>query len=145
MAGFIDAEEQNILDHFFGGTALASPDATHWIALFTTNPTDAGTGGTEVTGGAYVRDSYTNNVTNWPAASGTAPALKSNGIAITFIQATANWGTIVGFGIYDASTAGNLIAWGPLDSSVTINTNDTFNIAVGALKHRLGDPGDSFT
>jgi hypothetical protein len=30
---------------------------------------------------------------------------------ITFPQATANWGTVTSFGLYDASTSGNLLAW----------------------------------
>ena len=144
MSGFIDAEEANILNHFFGGTALASPDATHYIGLFTTLPVDAGTGGVEPTGGAYARQSYTNNATNWPAASGTAPTLKQNGVAITFPTATANWGTIVGWAVFDAITAGNIVQFGPLDANVTISINDIFNLAVNSIKIRLGDPSDSY-
>jgi hypothetical protein len=30
---------------------------------------------------------------------------------ITFPQATANWGTVTSFGLYDASTSGNLLGW----------------------------------
>ncbi|HWO72743.1 MAG TPA: hypothetical protein VNN21_04225, partial [Dehalococcoidia bacterium] len=65
-----------------------------------------------------------------PAASGGA---KSNGAAITFPQATANWGTVVAFGIFDASTGGNLIAWADLMSSVAVNSGQTAQFAVGDL------------
>lgn len=44
-------------------------------------------------------------------ASGSAPATIANGSGITFPTATANWGTTVAFGLYDASTSGNLMIW----------------------------------
>lgn len=46
-----------------------------------------------------------------PAASGTAPSTIANGSIVTFAQATASWGTVIAFGLYDASTSGNLLAW----------------------------------
>lgn len=39
-----------------------------------------------------------------------ASAVTSNA-TITFPQATANWGTVTSFGLYDASTSGNLLGW----------------------------------
>lgn len=44
-------------------------------------------------------------------ASGSAPATISNGAGITFPTASANWGTAIGFGLYDASSSGNLLVW----------------------------------
>ena len=41
----------------------------------------------------------------------TAPANITNGASVTFPQATGNWGTIVAFGLYDASSSGDLLAW----------------------------------
>jgi hypothetical protein len=72
----------------------------------------------------------TNNGTNWPAASGGA---KSNGAAITFPQATASWGTVTHFGILDAATSGNLLCWGALSASKTIDAGDTPSFAAGEL------------
>jgi hypothetical protein len=97
--------ELELLDHVLGGSAYAAPGTLH-VALFTAAPTDAG-GGTEVTGGSYARVAVTNNLTNFPSANP-----KVNGTAITFPLATADWGTIVAFGIFDASTSGNLLYWG---------------------------------
>jgi hypothetical protein len=102
-----DFLELELLDHVLGNAAYTAPGTIH-VALFTAAPTDAG-GGTEVTGGSYARVAVTNNATNFPAASG---GLKQNGTAITFPQATADWGTIVAFGLFDASTSGNLLYWG---------------------------------
>jgi hypothetical protein len=41
----------------------------------------------------------------------TSPANVTNGATIAYPQATANWGSVVAFGIYDALSGGNLIAW----------------------------------
>ena len=50
------------------------------------------------------------------AASGTAPSVITNSAAITFAQATASWGTVLAFGLYDALSSGNLLAWDFLGS-----------------------------
>jgi hypothetical protein len=123
-----DYLENKILDLILGNTAfsLAGP---LYIGLYTAPPTDAG-GGTEVSGGSYARVSVTQNTTNWPNASGGS---KSNGAAVTFPTATASWGTVSHFGIFDASTAGNLLRWGALSASKTIGSGDTASFAAGAL------------
>ena len=159
-----------------------------FLALFTAAPTsDAGTGGTEVSGGSYARvqvagtltangtistgsSSITMNVSNpgWVVAgmnvydttnnkqigtvltySGTALTLTANAsnngsgstdvlsfsafapptassgnepgttpgtivntnATITFVQASASWGTVLAWAIYDAVTSGNMIFW----------------------------------
>jgi len=103
-----DYLERQVINENLGGTAWAAP-ATLYVALFTVMPGEDGTGGTEVTGGAYARVAVTNNTTNWGAALGSGTGTKSNQTVITFPTATANWGTVVGFGIYDAAAAGNLL------------------------------------
>lgn len=120
--------ENELLDHWLGNAAFSAP-ATVYIALFTAAPSDAG-GGTEVSGGSYARVAVTNNATNWPAASGGS---KSNGTAITFPAATANWGTVVAVGIFDASTSGNLLAWSTLENSRSIFTTDVPSFAAGQI------------
>ena len=129
MAGsFSDFLELELLDHVFGNAAYTAP-ATLYVSLFTAAPSDTG-GGTEVSGGSYARVAVTNNATNFPAASGGA---KSNGTVITFPAPTANWGTVVAFGIHDAASAGNLLAWATLTTNRTINSGD------GAPKFAIGD------
>lgn len=44
-------------------------------------------------------------------ASGTAPSTMTNGAVVSFPQATGSWGTVIAFGLYDASSSGNLLAW----------------------------------
>lgn len=132
MAGsFSDYLEAKVLNEVFGATAFAAP-GTLYVALFTAAPSDSG-GGTEVTGGSYARIAVTNNTTNWPNATGTSPTSKSNGTVITFPTATANWGTVVAFGIFDASSGGNLLVWADLNANRTVNSGDTTSFAVSAL------------
>ncbi|MFL9934228.1 hypothetical protein P0D88_34775 [Paraburkholderia sp. RL18-103-BIB-C] len=121
--------EQNLLKHLLGVTAMTMPAALY-VALYTTTPTmPAGTGGVEVTGGAYARQPITFGVT------GSGPAVGNNSALVTFPTATASWGTVVGAALYDAATGGNLIDAGPLTSSKTIGTGDVF--AVPASNYTL--------
>jgi hypothetical protein len=127
MAGsFSDYLENKVLDLLFNATAY-TPPSSWYFALFTAAPSDSG-GGTEVTGGSYARVAVTRNTTNFPAASGGA---LSNGSAITWPTATANWGTVVAVGVYDAASAGNLICWATLATNRTVNSGDTFRINTG--------------
>jgi hypothetical protein len=108
---------EGILQHITGYSAIfAAPTA--YVALFTTAPTDdTGAGAVEVSGGGYARVATAAGTTGtWGAAStGTDPTtIANNGsgaAAITFATATASWGTVVAFGLYDAASAGNLLAW----------------------------------
>ena len=124
MAGsFSDYLENKVLDAIFGQTALPAI-GTVYFALFTDSNTatqrDAGTV-TEVSTGTwtnYARVAVTNNTTNFPNASAGS---KSNANAVSFGTATTTGNvTVTAFGIYDASTAGNLLCWGDLSASQTV-------------------------
>jgi hypothetical protein len=130
MSGKSDYLENKLLDHVLGGPDYVRP-ATVYVALYTVTPGDAG-GGTEVTGGSYARAAATNNDTNWPGASGGA---KANGTTITFAQATADWGTVVAFGIFDALAAGNLLVWGPVTPNKSVPNGATASFAIGELDY----------
>lgn len=137
MAGFTNYLEGKVLDLIFGATAYSVP-GTIYAALFTTCPIDDGTGGTEVSGGSYARVAITNNTTNFPNATLGNPSTKKNGTVITFPTATANWGTVIGMGFYDASSAGNLLAWSPLTGTsyaYTAATSDTFTAPGSAFSN----------
>lgn len=126
MANTTNTTLPRILDSQFGGAATVSV-ATHYWALFTVAPTSSG-GGTEVSTGSYARVAVTNNSTNYPNTSGN---VKSNGTAIVWPTSTGAWGNIVAWGIYDASSAGNLLFWGNLTSSQNMNSGDAFQFAIG--------------
>lgn len=184
MPGLSDYFAKNQLSYLAGETAFPSLPAIY-LALFTAAPSDAGSGGTEVSGGSYARlqiagevttnasTSTSSNVLNFSsvpswvtigmtardttsssitggqtvtavssttvtlsanvnatvnsgdaivfsafgsasASSGSEPATSPANIinvcALAFAKATANWGTVVFFGFYDALTSGNFLA-----------------------------------
>ena len=109
MVGFTDRISRGVLDHVTGKTALVTVVTPSFLGLFTAVGTDVGTGFTEVTGGSYARVSMAGAA--WNAAGGTSPSTVTNASAATFPAATANWGTVIAFGLFDASTAGNLLFW----------------------------------
>lgn len=114
--------ETELLDHVFAGNAYTSP-STVYVGLFTSNPAEDGSG-TEVSGGSYVRKAGSFSVTGNTATT-TA--------AIEFPTATASWGTITHIGIYDASSAGNLLAYAALTASKAIASGDVFRIPTGDI------------
>lgn len=119
--------ENALINATLRNTAFTSP-ATVYLALYTTDPTDADSG-TEVSGNAYARQSITFGAPSNGVSTNTA--------AIEFPQATGSWGTVAYVGIRDASTAGNLLYHTPLDASKTIATGDVFRVAVGSLSVTL--------
>ena len=120
--GATDIEERTIADNRFG----SGTPATWYFAVSTTVPNDDGTNITEPSGGSYARVAVTNNTTNFPAASTTSGVTsKTNGTNITFPNPTANWGVIVAYAIFDASSGGNARYVDPLDSAITVNSGAT--------------------
>jgi hypothetical protein len=127
MAEMSNHLENALINATLRNTSYTSP-ATIYVALYTSDPTDANTG-TEVSGGSYARTSVTF-------------AAPSNGVSLsnadcTFPQATANWGTIGWIGLMDALTSGNLLYHTALDASKIIESGDIFKIASGSLSVQL--------
>lgn len=123
MAEMSNFLENALINATLRNTSYTSP-ATVYLALYTSDPTDADTG-TEVAGNAYVRQAIT-----FGAPSN---GVSTNSAAIEFPQATGSWGTVSYVGIRDASSAGNLLFHTPLDASKAIATGDVFRIAIGSL------------
>lgn len=119
--------ENALINGTLRATTYTAP-STVYVALFTSDPTDAGSG-TEVSGGSYARQSATFGAPSNGASVTTAD--------ITFPTATGNWGTVGWIGIYDALTTGNLLYHTALDASKTIETGDIFKISAGNLSVTL--------
>lgn len=124
--------EAAMLDHRYGGPSYTRP-ATVYMAAFTAMgteaQTDAGTNLAEPSSGAYARVAITNNGT---VLTRTGSVL-SNVSTITFPTPTADWGLILGGGVYDAASGGNLLDWATLDDQPMILTGDVLSIAAGAF------------
>ena len=119
-----NAFETSTLSYLLTVDAVTRP-TTWYVALFTSDPTDTGAAGTEVTGFGYARTLVTFSVTG---------ATASNTAGVEFPAATGGaWGTVSHIGIMDASTAGNMIIHSALTASKAIADGDVFRIPTGDL------------
>lgn len=151
MAGLTNGATDNILNWMKGttwpttaiGTApgWGAAPTTVYVGLFTTNPTsDVSTanGSTEVSGNAYARQPITcaSQFSAISTPSGTTREI-SNSAIITFPTPTgAGWGSVIGVGIFDSVTTGQLLWWASI-SSQAIGTGVVASFAIGALKLQM--------
>lgn len=125
MGSFSNYLENKILDHVFKTASFTVP-TNIYIALSTADPTESGGSIAEPSGNAYARTACN----AWDAAVSGAIA---NTNTVTFPEATGSWGTITHFALYDASSNGNMLAFGALSQSKAITTGDTAQFAAGAI------------
>jgi len=130
MGSFSDYWENKILDHIFGKGSYAPP--TIYVGLSIADPTDSGSGLSEPSGNGYAR--VQTSASDWNAA---ANGSLNNAGNITFAQATGDWGAITHFALFDAATAGNMLAHGALNQSKSINESDTARFEAGDLNISL--------
>jgi hypothetical protein len=126
MGGFSDYWENKILDHIFGKGSYTPPAI--YVGLSTADPTDDGSGLAEPSGNGYAR--VQTSASEWNAASNGS---LDNASDISFAQATGSWGTITHFAMFDAATAGNMLAHGVLSQSKSISESDTARFEAGDL------------
>ncbi len=151
MAGATNTEEAAILDQRLDVAGL-------YLALYTVLPADDGTGGTEVMGGPgtgnYARKAIQGTgPTDWNAAvvspADGFPSYKTgprSTVTWAFGVPSADWGDVVGFGIYAASTGGSPRYVGSLNSPQTILNGATapqFD-STHQVTVQIGDEGDTF-
>jgi len=123
MSAMSDYLELKFLDHFTGTASTSAPSAVY-IGLSTASLADDNSG-TELTGNNYARKA----ITFGSASSGSI----TNNNNVEFNSATGNWGTVSHFGIFDASSSGNLLFHGAFTASKTIQTGDILKVASGSL------------
>jgi hypothetical protein len=127
MAEMSNFLENALINATLRNTTYTSP-ATVYVSLWTSDPTDAGSG-TEVSGGSYARTAVT--------MGAPSNGVSLNSADVTFPTATASWGTVGWIGINDALTTGNLLYHTPLDTAKTIDSGDIFKISTGNLSVTL--------
>jgi hypothetical protein len=108
MVGMTEYVADSVLAWLVGKTAMPSLP-TVYVGLFTAVGLDDGTGFTEVSGGSYARVVTAGG--DWSTPSGSSPVVIENASQILFPQATADWGSVVAFGLFDAVSGGSLLAW----------------------------------
>jgi len=138
MSALSDYLEAALLDFLLNDGALSSPDV--YLALYTSDPTDADVG-TEVSGGGYARVQVHPSGGDSPAFAAAAsdpPGFKvANADDITFPTATEAWGTVTHFALRDAASGGNPLFHGAFDDSKTVGVDDVFKLTAGNLVLRL--------
>lgn len=134
-----------LADAALRGQPISFP-ATRYVALFTGLPTRAG-GGAELVAAGYSRVPIASSLANWSgtqgagttsASSGTSAQI-SNNIAISWGVITVAWNMIVGIGLYDAASSGNLWDFGRIVDAEgdpitrSFGVGDTVSFAPGML------------
>lgn len=119
--------ENKILDHSLGLTTYTKPAAVY-LALFTSDPGETGSG-TEVSTGGYARQAIV-----FSAASGGAT---SNTSSLTFTASGSGFGTVTHLAIYDAITGGNLLYYSSVGTPRTIAAGESLLLAAGDFDIQL--------
>jgi hypothetical protein len=122
-----------LLDLMFRNQAYSKP-ATH-VALAVSALADADTDITakECSGTSYARVQVNINGGSSPTWDLAASGALDNTHAITFPAAGGSWSTIVGVGICDAASGGNLLFYDNAMADQAVGTGDTVSFAIGAL------------
>jgi hypothetical protein len=115
-----------VVGHVLRNSSFSSSNA--YVALFSGHPVTFGLGA-ELTGGGYSRVQA-----GFTVSGSTA----KNTSEIKFPRATADWYSVVFYGIVDAATNGNILFWGLLPVSRQVYTGETFFISASALYIGLG-------
>lgn len=129
-----DSLETSLINHLFRGTSYTAP-GTWYVGLLTASCSDSAAG-TEVSGGSYARVGVASGTGTW-AATSSGNGTTNNVSAINFATPSAGWGTVTHFGLYDASSAGNLLVCQALTTSKTINSGDTVSFPAAALTFQI--------
>lgn len=122
MSGFSNSLANNIINNTLRGQAAASVRTTYF-ALFTADPTDAFTAGTEVSAGWYVRK---------PTGAFAAPVngVTYNTTQVLFPAVTGSSVTITHVGIVEGANAtdgtATLLYSQPLTTPKLLTVNDVF-------------------
>lgn len=127
---------QAYLDFLLKGSTAPQYPSSLYVALFTTIPSLSGSGGVEVSTNntGYARIELPRTNTTWTGPTGSGQEY-NNTSEIVFGLPTANWGTIQGMGIYDASASGNLIFISTISTAKSVNLGDGQpRILAGQLK-----------
>lgn len=120
-----NSEERRLLDSSLDGT---------YLALFTADPTEAGTLTNEVSGGSYARQALTFNAAATDGSNNTTKVLSGD---VAFPTASADWGAVTYVAIMSAVSAGTMRWSGPLAVAKTVQSGDTFTFSASSSSWAL--------
>ena len=116
-----------LIEGWLKGTQMPTPPVAVYVALYNGDPTDAGTGGTEVTTAVHTAGRL---AATFGAITGKVTA---NSAIVNFGNA-AGATTLTHFGIFDAASGGNMLGSAPLTGQpITVAPLAPVTFAAGAL------------
>lgn len=130
MAGFGRAYAQRVLNNLLrttpatpsGWTNVLRPNGLT-LHLYTTNPANDGAAGTKPVGGSYAGVAITQADASWSAPTAADPTSVTNAAEFTFPTASADWGTVTGWGLEAAD--GEIVIWDTLTTPRSIPNGAT--------------------
>jgi hypothetical protein len=124
MGSLSNYAEIELLDHLLGNGPY-TPAAAVYLGYSTADPLDDGSGLAEPGSGNYSRKAVTFNA---------AASRAVDNQLVTFDQADGDQGTITHYAVFDAATAGNMLAHGSLSASKHIVSGNTPSIAAAEVE-----------
>lgn len=149
----VDGLEQGILDLIFTnvdtffdnvgdatGLQASGTAGSLYIALFTSDPGETGSVAGEATYTGYARKAVARSTAEWTTSASAPNYQVTNDNDITFAQCTGGSNSIGWFGIMKAGTASvaDMLYYGALDTTRTVDTGVTPKFAAGALVVKEG-------
>lgn len=134
-----------LVDTLLRGQLFQPPSV--WYVALVTQLGDPSAPGLEVSGSGYSRASLAASLVNWSGTQGAGSTLPSSGVtgtvsnnaAISFGAPTSDWGTIIGYELWDATTGGNRWLAGKLAAPLTIsNGGPARSFSSGNLSISIG-------
>ena len=121
--------EGKLIEHILRNVPYAAP-GTVYLGLFTASPGEAGSLVNEIATAEYHRQ---------PVVFG-APTdgVCLNTANIQYAPAASDWGSITYLALFDASTGGNMLWYGPASLAITIATTDIYRVNAGSLAVGIG-------
>lgn len=140
MAAMSDYLEQNVLEYLLRGGSLSQPTEIY-VALFTDDPTDSNETSNELSDNGYSRQDAADGGSveeGWTSPSEDGDGYScENELELEFPPIEDGTVTVTHFGLYDASSGGNLLFHGEFDTSRDLAVDDVVAISAGALTVRV--------
>lgn len=128
-----DYLSNKLLDLAFRNQAYSVPDTYLGLTTATIADDDDGDTVTEVSGGSYARKQVNVNGGSSPTWDLSSSGVVDNTHDVSFVEATASWGTVTSVGIFDASTSGNLLFYDNALTDQDVGSGDTVTFTAGDL------------
>jgi len=131
MAHFSDYLEDKLINATLRGQDHTAPGVVY-LALFTEDPTDAGTG-QELTDSSYQRQDMAKGGAASEGWVSPSNGVTSNAKLIQFPPIADGTVVVTHYALFDAQTGGNMLYHAPLTTSKTMEVSDVVSFDIGAL------------